>query len=389
VTRTILAAAALAAYACAAGAAQWSFDRQVITVGNGPGSIAIADVNHDCSPDLLVLNTLSLTMTVLLGDGHGQFRTAPFPQCATGAAPNDIAVADFNGDGHPDVAIANTGTPTITILLGDGRGGFTPAPGSPFATQSNPHVHGVAAADFTGDGRIDVATDSWGHNQALLLTGDGRGGLVGPGRPFDTGKRPYERLRTGDFNQDGHPDLVTTDMDINAVTILLGDGNGGFHEAPGSPVPAGAAPWAVAVDDLNRDGTLDLAVIPYDRDLAPAQLVVSILFGDGKGGLTTRGGAPLSLDGCHGPDRIATGNVLGHGPLGLAVSCAQNDTIMAFAPAAGGAFVRTTLAVQTGWSGLAIGDLNGDGKADIIVANGTSDANPQRPANTVTIFFSR
>lgn len=391
--RRIWTTAVTAALACAhAGAAPQptSFNRVEISVGRGAGSIAIADVNHDGSPDLLVLNTVAQTMSVLLGDGHGQFHAAAAAPCATGTSPNDLAVADFNGDGHPDVAIANTETPTITVLLGDGRGGFSPAPGSPFTTQSFPHVHGVAAADFTGDGRLDIATDSWGRNQVLLLNGDGRGGLIGPGRPFNTGKRPYQRLRAGDFNKDGHPDLVTTDMDINALSMLLGDGKGSFHDAPGSPVPAGHAPWAVAVDDLDRNGALDLAVIPYAPDLtSPSQLVVTVLFGDGKGGFMPRRGAPLSLDVCQGPDRIATGSLLGHGPLAIVVSCAQNDRAMVFTPSDGGAFVRTSLAVQTGWSGLAVGDLNGDGKADIVVSNGTTDANPKRPANTVTIFFSR
>jgi hypothetical protein len=359
-----------------------SFDQIVLPVGQGPGSIAIADVNHDGKLDLLVANTISQTLTVLLGDGRGHFRPAPGTPCPTGPLPNDIAMGDFNGDGNLDLVIANTESPYLTILLGDGRGGFKPSPHSPFATQSYPHVHGVAAADFNGDGKLDVVTDSWGHNQILMLLGDGAGNLILPGKLFNTGKRPYQRLRSADFNKDGKPDVVTTDMDINAVSILLGDGKGGLHDAPGSPFPAGVFPWAVAIDDMNGDGNLDLVILPYDRDITdPKQLGVTVLLGDGKGAFTKMRGSPLPLAGCRGPDRVATGDLNGDGFRDIVVSCAQNNRLMLYLGSKDGTFQVSTRDVQTGWSGLAVADLNGDGKDDIVVSNNES--------GTITIFLSK
>jgi len=247
----LLAALTMAASRFPPGApAARGFNRIVIPVGKGPGSIAIADVNHDGKPDIIVANTTDETISVLLGDGKGHFTPAPGSPFPCGKAPNDIAVTDMNGDGNPDLVIANTGTPYLTVLLGDGKGSFKPSPHSPFATTSYPHVHGVAVADFMGDGKLAVVTDSWGHNQILLIPGEGNGNLILPGKSFPTGKRPYQRLRSADFNRDGKPDVVTTDLDINAVTILLGDGRGGFREASGSPFPAGVFPWGVAVDDI-------------------------------------------------------------------------------------------------------------------------------------------
>src|ERR1700693_4446939 len=108
-----------------------SFNRVVIPTGHRPGSIAVADVNHDGKPDIIVANTEDETVSVLLGDGKGHFAPAPGSPFACGRAPNDIAVADMNGDGNPDLIIANTGTPYITILLGDGKGGFAPSRHSP------------------------------------------------------------------------------------------------------------------------------------------------------------------------------------------------------------------------------------------------------------------
>ena len=367
-----------------------TFDRVLIPVGQGPGSIVIADVNRDGKPDILVVNTVSQTLSVLLGDGNGHFHQAPGPLCAIGPGANDIAVGDFNGDGNLDLVIPNTGTPYLTILLGDGKGGFKPSPHSPFDTKSNPHVHGVAAADFNSDGKLDVVTDNWGHDQILMFLGDGAGNLMLPGRAFSTGKRPYQRLRSADFNHDGHADVVTTDLDANAVSILLGDGKGGLRDAPGSPSPAGAAPWAVAVDDIDHDGNLDLVVLPYDRDVPnAAQIGVAVLLGDGKGGFAKIRGSPFSLAGCRGPDRVATGDVNGDGRRDIVVSCAQNNKLMLYLGTKDGTFETSSVDVPTGWSGLAVADLNGDGKDDIVVSDNSSAEDAKSHSGTVTLLLSR
>ncbi len=367
-----------------------NFTRVVIPVGHHPGSIVVADVNHDGKPDILVANTVDETVSVLLGDGKGQFAPAPGSPFACGKAPNDIAVADMNGDGNLDLIIANTGTPYITILLGDGKGGFAPSAHSPFATESYPHVHGVAAADFLGNGKPAVVTDSWGHDQILMIPSDGKGNLILPGKLFNTGKRPYERLRSADFNGDGKPDVVTTDLDSNAVTILLGDGKGGLIEAPGSPFAAGDGPWSLAIGDINGDGKLDLAVLPYEPEVKdPKNFGVTVLLGDGKGGFTKMRASPFSLAGCNGPDRVAIGDVNGDGLEDIVASCAQNHRVMLYLGTKGGGFQISSLDVQTGWSGVAVADLLGNGKAEIIVSNGALDDDPKNQPGSITIFFSK
>lgn len=366
------------------------FEKNVIPVGKAPASIAITDINHDGKPDIIVANTADETVSILLGDGAGQFTPAPGSPFPCGKAPNDIAVADMNHDGNPDLVIANTETPFITVLLGDGHGRFHPATRSPFSTQSHPHVHGVAVADFNGDGRPDVVTDSWDNNQILLLLGDGAGNLNLPGERFNTGKRPYQRVRSADFDKDGKPDIVTTDLDQNAVSILLGDGKGSFHDAPGSPFPAGAAPWAVAVDDINHDGSTDLVILPYEPDVKdPTQVGITVLLGDGHGGFSRMRGSPLSLSGCRGPDRVATGNLNGDGFRDVAVLCAQNDKLMLYMGSKDGTFQLSSQNVKTGWSGLAIADLNGDGVDDVVVANNATDTESNRSPGSITVFLSR
>lgn len=386
----IFALAIVAAVLCAQPRATPATDQVVIPVGKAPASLAIADVNHDGKLDVIVANTGDETVTILLGDGKGHFAPAPGSPFACGKGPNEIAVADMNGDGNPDLVIANTGTPYITILLGDGKGAFKPSPHSPFATQSFPHVHGVVAANFMGDGKLAVITDSWGHDQVLMIPGDGAGNLILPGKFFNVGKRPYQRLRSADFNKDGRPDVVTTDLDANAVTILLGDGKGGFREPPGSPFPAGAAPWEVAIDDMNHDGNLDLVTVPYAPEVKDAKQVgVTVLLGDGKGGFAPMRGMPLPLAGCEGPDRVATGDINGDGFRDIVVTCGQSNKLIVYTGSKDGTFHVSTLAVKTGWCGIAIADLNGDGKDDIVVSNTGLDNEAKPAIGTITIFFGK
>lgn len=354
--------------------------QSIPTGGRAPYWVSVADVNHDGNPDILATNADSGTVAVLLGDGSGQFRQAPGSPFAAGSQPNDLGVADMNGDGNLDLVIPNHQTPYITILLGDGKGGFTPAPGSPFDVHSHPHPHGVAVADFDGDGKLDVVTDSWGSSQIELLTGDGKGRLRLPGRFFDVGHRMDDgRLRSADFNHDGHPDIVATNMDDGTVSILLGDGKGGFQPASGSPFSAGAKAWQVFVSDINGDGNADLVVIPYQRDMVnDAQNVVTVLLGNGHGGFAPMPGPPLSLAGCRGSGSVTAGE-LEKGRHVVAVMCAQSRTLRLFERTASGGHGSQSLPIAGGWGSVALAPLTRDGRVALI----TADAD----AGTVTIFW--
>jgi hypothetical protein len=358
------------------------FEQVTIHTDKGPRFVAIADVNDDGKPDLIVANAEGGTLTVLLGDGRGHFQPTKASPIPAGHLPNDIAVADMNGDGNLDLVVANHQSPYLSIFLGDGKGGFQLAPGSPIDVHSNPHPHGVAAALFSSKDRVDVVTDSWGNNQIELLQGDGKGGLHTPGHFFPVGHRPYERLRSADFNHDGNPDVVTTNLDDDTVTILLGDGKGGFHQAPGSPFAAGAKPWQLAIGDFNKDGNVDLAIIPYERDVEDARrMAVTILLGDGEGGFRPMATQSLALEGCRGPNSIAIGDINGDGYRDVVVSCAESKTLAIFLGHAGNVVTRTNLPSAGGWGGVSVGDLNGDGRDDLITANNSD--------GTVTLYLSK
>jgi hypothetical protein len=346
------------------------FSEVTIRVGKGPKWISVADLNHDGNPDLVVANADSGTVTVLLGNGKGQFHEPAGSPFVAGHLPNDIAIADMNGDGNPDLVIADHQSPFLTILLGDGKGGFHSAPGSPVDVHSHPHPHGVVVADFDGDGHPDVVTDSWGTNQIELLLGDGKGGLQTPGKYFATGHRPYERLRSADFNRDGNPDIVTTNLDDGTLTILLGDGKGGFRNAPGSPFPAGAKPWQVAIDDVDGDGNADLLIIPYERDIAdPSQNALTILRDDGIGGFKPMADSPLRLEGCHGPNSVTAGDLYGNGRQDVVVSCAESRNLLIFARDGNGHFAASSQPAKGGWGAVTMAHLRGSRRGELVTAN--------------------
>jgi FG-GAP-like repeat len=360
--------------------------RQVtISTGPSPRWIAVADVNHDRNPDIIVANAGSDTadsgsITILLGDGRGAFHVPPGSPFPAGHLPNDIAIGDMNNDGNLDLVVANHQSPYLRVFLGNGRGGFQLAPGSPVDVHSDPHPHGVVLADFDSDNKLDAATDSWGNNQIEIVPGDGTGRFVTPGKYFHTGRRPYERLRTADFNHDGKPDIVTTNLDDDTVSILLGDGRGSLQSAAGSPFSAGAKPWQVSIDDINGDGNPDLIVIPYQRDITgPSENAVSILLGDGHGGFRPMSGSPLPLSGCRGPNSVAAGDLTGDGTQSIVVACAESRTMLLYHWKTAGRFTSTTSSIAGGWGSIAIARLTADPRNAILTANAD--------AGSITIYF--
>ncbi len=350
-----------------------------IPVGRGPSSVQIADVNRDGRPDLVVANAGSDEVTVLLGDGRGGFTPAPGSPYPAGHSPNDVAVADLNHDGNLDLVFANHETSYLTILLGDGRGGFSPAPSSPLTVHSRPHPHGVAAADLDGDGHLDLVTDSWGENKVTVLFGDGKGGFSSPGTTFDVGPHPYQRVRAADLNGDGRADIVTTNLDGASVTVLLSTGRRGVAPASGSPFPAGGKPFGLAIGDVNGDGRPDLVVGNWGGHPEDSSFdAVNVLLGDGKGGFSPLPGSPLKAG--HAPARVAVGDLNGDGIGDIAVANYVGDDVTIFFGGKRGLRRGPTLKAGHRPEGIAIGDLNGDGRGDIVTADSADGA--------ITLFLS-
>ncbi|HEV7858391.1 MAG TPA: VCBS repeat-containing protein [Pyrinomonadaceae bacterium] len=353
-----------------------------LAVGKSPGTVVIADLNRDGKLDLAVANLESDDLTILLGDGKGGFapaKNSPFP---AGHAPNDISVADLNEDGKPDLAIANHDTKYVTILLGDGQGGFAPAANSPVTVQSNPHPHGIAIADFNGDHHPDFVIESWMDNKVLVVFGDGTGKFATPGQMFDVGQMPYVKVRASDVNNDGNADIITTNFRGRNVTVLLGDGKGGFTPAAGSPFQVQKRPFFADISDLNGDGKPDIAVASYSgQGTDPSEDGVTVLLGDGKGGFRPMSGSPFPTTG-RSSGSLALGDINGDRLQDIAIANGSTHNVTVLLGNNRGTF-QTGATIEVGREPyrIAVGDLNGDGKADIVTANNAD--------NNITVALSK
>jgi hypothetical protein len=347
-----------------------SSDAIKIKVGKAPGCVEIADLNNDKFPDLVVTNEGDSSVTILLGKGKAQFEEAKNSPFSAGHAVNDVAIGDFNKDGNPDLAFANHERKYLTVLLGNGQGNFTVAPKSPFPVEVIPHTHGIATGDFNNDGRLDLVTDGWGNDQIEVLFGDSINGFEIPGTFFKVGKHPYQRVRVADINNDGNTDIITTNLEGDNATILLGNGKGNFNEGTGSPFPCGDAPFGVAIGDVNADGKPDLAIInsPASTTDRTGKNGLTVLLGDGTGEFTTMKGS--SYEAGKIPNRVAIGDVNGDGVNDIITSDSDDNKIYLFLMNRNGSVLSSSpVTVGNHPKGVAIADLNGDRKGDIVVCN--------------------
>src|SRR3954464_14958085 len=170
-------------------------------------------------------------MVVTAGPADAAFFTQPTGSpYAAGTAPNQIATGDFNLDTKPDLAVVNSSSDNVTILLGDGAGGFTPAPGSPVMVHQTPKS--VAVGDFNNDGKPDFVADNFIGGSVSVFLGDGAGGFIEANNsPVAMAGGPTY-VATGDFSADGLADLATANISPAGIGILVGTGNGGFAPAP-------------------------------------------------------------------------------------------------------------------------------------------------------------
>jgi FG-GAP-like repeat len=346
------------------------FDRYVLKTGREPGPVAFGDFDHDGRLDIAIGNAADQTVTIFLNQGAGRFAEPSGSPFVAGPTPrngsvSDIAVGDVNNDAKPDLVVADHGSPYVTVLLGKGDGAFALAPGSPLDVQVRPHPHGVALGDFDHDGYLDLTVESWADNEIKVFRGNGQGAFNVPGAPYTVARWPYERLRTGDVNADGHLDIVVAGFEQSGVTVLLGDGHGGFKDAPGSPFAVGDNPFAVAIGDLNNDGHADIAVANYSgHAVDTTKDAVNILYGDGSGrfqrGPTRSVGAS--------PVMIAAGDVDGDGQPDVAVSDSSGNAITLLLND-GGKFDRVDVPVGRQPQGIGIAKLTDGRAASIVVTN--------------------
>jgi len=353
-----------------------SFPRTDFATGNQPVSVVAADFNGDGFVDLAVANHTDNTVSILFGNGDGTFGPSTVVQDTLSNpikfnGPIALAAADFNGDGKIDLAVVDQTDGKVFILLnnGDGTGiHFSQPAGSPYPTGNMPDAIVTGEFNTNKDTNLDLAITNHADDTVTILLSDGHGNFTAKTPSPATGRGPMS-IASGDFNGDGKFDLAVANNSDNTVSILLGNGDGTFTLK--STNATGNGPVSVATADFNLDSRLDLAVVNNTDN------TVSVLLGNGDGTFGVQTAFPTGT----APAAVAIGDFNLDGFPDLAVANNTDNTVSVLLGNGDGTFAsQFTFATGTGPVALTATDLNGDGTTDLAIADET--------ANTVTVILN-
>lgn len=281
------------------------------------GAIATGDFNGDGHLDLAVVDETHHTVSILLGNGTGGFALSGAPIAFAGGDDDSLAVGDFNGDRREDIAVVNA---DVNVLLGNGSGGFAQAPGSPLTLPA--FGTSAVAGGFTGAQRSDLAVGDEAGEVRVYLPDDAGQLQLATGSPLAIGATPRD-LATADVNGDGKLDLVTANPANDTAGVLLGTGSGSFVAAAGSPIPVPSGsgnadepgmPESIGIGDFECSGRPDLAVANFNGSSDN----VAVLQNDGSGGFAGSSGLLFPVNG--NPRSLVVGDFNGDGAPDIAVA---------------------------------------------------------------------
>jgi hypothetical protein len=345
-----------------------AFASSTYSVGNGPGAMAVGDFNGDGYDDLLVASS-GPTLSVQPGDGNGSFSasiTTTLNDASVHIEPNAVAAADLNGDGRVDVVFTGVApsadVANIVVALSQDDSSFKESSAYAFDAPATVPT-GVTIADFNGDGHPDLAvthtTPDFTSGSVDILFGAGDGTFP-TSTSIPVGAYPYA-IAAGDFNGDGRKDLAITDNASNNLTILTSNGDGTFQV---SQISAAAPTTAIAIADLNHDGLADIAVATTGSATA-----LTVLLNKGNGAFAD----PQRYRVDTVPSAIAIADYDGDGQLDVAIANRSSSAVLVFLGNSDGTLQDpTSFSASTDGLSLATADFNLDGEPDLALSSLTS-----------------
>lgn len=353
--RPVLAVLVFGAMACVSrGASDGRKPSPRITMyptGPFPRSVAVGDLDGDGHRDVVVANAGDATVRLFLGAASGELRSTE-RSIAAGNEPSDVDVLDIDRDGDMDLLVANHETSFVTALINDGTGSLTAAPYSPMETYARPHVHGLATGDFDGDTWPDVAVEGADTREIRVLRGGPEGFGESTGIPIGT--MPYYRIGKADLTADGRVEILVPGHGNNTVLVV----DRGREVLTDLTTTLSRQPWMVAGDDVNGDRRIDMVVIVTDG--------VSVLLASPEG-FVEAPGSPFSVPRA---TEVATGDLDGDGIADIVVGPWEGSDVTVIR---GGTFVPSMVRTFERPIGLAVADLDGDRRGELIVASATEN----------------
>lgn len=323
--------------------------------GHQPTAIVAEDVNGDGGRELILTNSGDATITVLLNN-QNFMSLGTYP---TATSPISLAVGDINGDGVKDVIVGcnNNDGQDVDVLRGNGNGSFL----APVHKQVAMNVTGVAAQDFNGDGKLDVAALARTTGMVYVLTNNGGAPNVDFAMPYvnyAAGASPVNLL-LADVNKDGKGDLLSLSSTGSLLTTLLW-GTGGAFTAATKTATVGASPMSLASGDLTGDGTPDVV------SANSGDATLSLLKGQGDGTFATA----VSVKATDKPSAVAIADIDGDHKQDIVMASSGRNQIWVLLGKGDGTFEpeQPFVVGQQPWA-LTVADLDGDGKPDVATAN--------------------
>jgi len=295
------------------------------------------------------------------------FSPAPGGPVVVGEGSGSVVLIDVNRDGRLDVVTQHLQRRVVTVQLGDGTGRFSMAPGSPITLAYSPGS--IKLGDVNSDGLIDLGVTSSERNVVDIFLGDGSGKFtLAPGAPSvvsASAEFNNHGLQFVDLNEDGKLDIITTSNQKNSFNTMLGNGRGGFAPGPAATFPAGHGRYAFAFGDVDSDGHLDAVIASGNNDLAEPGRVV-VLVGDGKGTFKTLSAISVPA----GPRYATLGDVNGDGRPDIVVTHGSKQVSVVLNQGGGKFAPEPGLSYDLGrdlWA-VNVADFNRDKRNDLVVA---------------------
>ena len=325
------------------------------TQGSTPDSIGTLSLD-DGNKMILSANFYGNSVSLMRAGSNGQLQQVG--QLPTGQGPNGFAVGDF-GNGHQDFAVANYYDSAIDIFSGDGKGNFQLT--QTLATGAGP-ANELAIGDFTGNGKLDLALANMADGTVSVFLGNGDGTFA-PAVNYNVGAG-VDCITAGDFSGTGRMDLAVGNFNNSTLTLLTNQGDGTF--AVGTPISVGANPWYLTAADLNGGGKDDLASANFYGG-------VSVLLSNGDGTFQNA----VNYAAGSNPTGIVAADLNGDSIPDLLVSNFGSNDVSLLVGNGDGTFQSAqefSAGAGSGPNGIAVADIAGSGKLDVVVADQNTNA---------------